>query len=206
MNTEAQTRAETTLSEYDFIVCIDQSGSMGDPVKANNPGGANRWSAAKESIVSFARDIEKIDSDGIDVVFFGNDKAEVVRGGTAQVIADAFDQRNPRGGTPLHTALKEALKLKKGKKLFVLVATDGRPDDEQAVAQVIKAQSNSQQSDEECTFLFVQVGDDGHATKYLDDLDNHLSGAKYDIVNALTIEAANKFNSTAEMVIHAINN
>lgn len=38
------------LTEYDSIVCIDRSGSMGGPAK----GFANRWAAAKELTVGIA--------------------------------------------------------------------------------------------------------------------------------------------------------
>lgn len=208
MNATANSAAEAVLSEYDFIVCIDASGSMGDAVKRGAT--RSRWEAVQESAISFARDLEKLDSDGIDVVIFGGSPDSgitVHQGVTTDTIRDAFATRTPRGGTPLAEALQAALKLagKSDKKDFIIVFTDGVPDDKDKAAAVIKAQANKQVSDDECTFLFVQVGDDAGASNYLKMLDDNLKGAKFDIVDAKTIEEAEKFPSTAELVLHAIN-
>jgi hypothetical protein len=104
-------------------------------------------------------------------------------------------------------ALTEALKLagKSAKKDFILVFTDGVPDDAVAAANVIKRQANSQTADDDCTILFVQVGDDREATAYLRSLDDDLKGAKFDIVDAKTMVEADAFASTAELVVAAIN-
>lgn len=204
MNATAE-QAANVLSEYDFIVVIDCSGSMGEPAKAGST--RTRWEAVQESAIAFARDLEKIDSDGIDVVLFGGDKVNSFTGVTTAKVREAFDTRQPRGGTPLAQALTEALKLagKSDKKDFIIVFTDGVPDDKAAAANVIKQQANKQTTDDECTFLFVQVGDDAGAAKYLQMLDDDLKGAKFDIVDAKTLEQAEAFASTAELVIHAIN-
>ena len=56
------------LSEFDYVVVIDKSGSMAEPVK---PGDTrSRYEAVQESALGFARDVGKLDSDGIDVVMF----------------------------------------------------------------------------------------------------------------------------------------
>lgn len=193
------------LSEYNFCVCIDTSGSMGDPVSASDP--RSRWAAVQETATSFVRDIEKIDTDGIDVVMFGNAGTQSFKGVTADKVREIFAQSSPRGGTPLHLGLAEALRVTgKDKKRFILVFTDGIPDNEASAEQVIVAQANSQQNDDECTFLFVQVGADPNATRYLQRLDDGLTGkAKFDIVDAKTVDQANAFASTAELVAHAIN-
>ena len=53
------------LSEYDFIVAIDAFGSMGE---TDMPGGRSRWAYMQETATAFARDLQSIDADGIDVV------------------------------------------------------------------------------------------------------------------------------------------
>jgi len=58
----------TVLSEYDFIVAIDKSGSMGEE---DMPGNKSRWEAVQESAIAFCRDIQKIDTDGLGLVLFG---------------------------------------------------------------------------------------------------------------------------------------
>lgn len=202
MNTA--TANEAVLSEYDFIVCIDASGSMGEAEKTG--AARTRWEAVQESATSFARDLEKLDSDGIDVVLFGGTVSQF-KGVTADKVKEVFASRSPRGSTPLAEALTTALGLagKSDKKDFIIVFTDGVPDDKAAVANVIKAQANKQQADDECTILFVQVGDDAAATAYLRELDDNLRGAKFDIVDAKTLSEAEQFATTAELVIHAIN-
>lgn len=192
------------LSEYDFIVVIDTSGSMGSPVKAGST--RTRWQAMQESVGTFVRDIEKIDTDGIDVVQLGSG-VKSWTGVTSAKVDEMFASLSPRGSTPLAEALTEALKLagKSAKKDFIVVFTDGTPDDPQAAANVIKRQANSQTADDDCTILFVQVGDDRDATAYLRSLDDDLKGAKFDIVDAKTMTEADAFASTAELIVAAIN-
>jgi Mg-chelatase subunit ChlD len=194
---------QKALSDYDFVIAIDASGSMGEPM----PNGKTRWESVQETALSFARDIEKIDSDGIDIVIFGGANIDSHTGVTADKVKDVFATRSPRGGTPLAGALVECLNLagKSDKKDFVIVFTDGVPDDKAAAANVIVNASNKLETDDELTFLFVQVGDDASATKYLQSLDDDLTGAKFDIVDAKTMAEAEAFATTVDMIIAAIN-
>lgn len=196
--------SETQLSEYDFIVCVDVSGSMGEN---DMPGGKTRWEYMQETALSFVRDVEKFDSDGIDIITFGGSNIECHQGVTSQKVKDVFASRSPRGSTPLAQALTAAFAAagKSSKKDFILVFTDGVPDDGAAAAEVIKKQANSQETDDACTVLFVQVGRDAGATAYLRKLDDQLTGAKFDIVDAKTMEEAEKFATTADLIIAAIN-
>ncbi len=196
--------ATATLSEYDFIVVVDTSGSMSSPVKAGST--RTRWEAMQESVSVFVRDIEKIDSDGIDVVQLGG-SVRSWQGVTSAKVTDLFGTLRPMGSTPLAEALTEALKLagKSDKKDFVLVFTDGVPDDQAAAAKVIVEASQKQETDDALTFLFVQIGDDPSAAAYLKGLDDDLKGAKFDIVDAKTLAEAEQFATTAELVIAAIN-
>ena len=195
--------AVATLSEYDFIVVIDKSGSMGE----EDMGGRSRWDYMQETALAFTRDMCKLDSDGIGIVLFSGTSIVSQDGCDVSKLKDIFSQNHPGGSTPLHLALTEALKLagKSSKKDFILVFTDGVPDDGAKAADVIKRQANSQDTDDACTFLFVQVGRDAGAAKYLRMLDDDLKGAKFDIVDAKTIDEAEKFASTAELVLAAIN-
>lgn len=193
-----------TLSEYDFIVVVDKSGSMGED---DMPGGRSRWDYMQETAVAFARDICKIDSDGIGLVLFSGASIVAQDGCDVSKVKDIFATNRPGGSTPLHSALAEALKLagKSDKKDFVIVFTDGVPDDQAAAAKVIRDAANKQETDDALTILFVQVGRDAGATKYLRSLDDDLNGAKFDIVDAKTMEEAEKFASTAELIVAAIN-
>lgn len=200
MNTEQKTAA---LSEYDFIIAIDKSGSMSED---DMSGGRSRWDAVQESALSICREVEKLDSDGLGLVLFGG---SVVKhdGVTSKNIKDIFSSNRPSGSTPLAEALTEAISLagKSDKKNFILVFTDGIPDDEKAAAKVIIDASNKLSADDELTILFVQVGYDSKATAYLKNLDDNLTGAKFDIVDAKTMEEVDAYTSIVDLIIDAIN-
>lgn len=191
------------LSEYDFIACIDASGSMGE---TDMPGGRSRWQYMQETATAFCRDLGALDSDGIDVVLFSGASVDSFTGVTADKVKEIFAARGPRGSTPLAEALTAAFKLagKSDKKDFVIVFTDGVPDDAKAAENVIRERSNKSETDDEITVLFVQVGRDASATAYLRKLDDDLKGAKFDIVDAKTIDEAEKFPTTAELILAAI--
>lgn len=191
-----------TLSEYDFVVCIDASGSM----STEDVKGRSRWAYMQDTAEAFTRDMNKIDSDGLGLVVFSGSNIESFDGVTPDKISEVFKNRSPRGGTPLAEALTAALKLagKSDKKDFIIVFTDGVPDDKDAAAKVIREASNKQETDDALTILFVQVGYDRSAGEYLKQLDDNLKGAKFDIVDAKTIDEAEQFASTADLVLAAI--
>lgn len=193
----------SVLSEYDFILVGDCSGSMGEN---DMPGSASRYDYMQETMMAFARDIAKFDSDGVGLVMFGGSNVQATDGLDANAIKAAFAARTPRGGTPLAEALEAALKLagKSDKKDFIIVFTDGVPDDKARAAAVITAASNKQETDDSLTILFIQVGRDASATAYLQRLDDDLKG-KFDIVDAKTMAEAEAFATTADLVIAAIN-
>ena len=161
----------------------------------------------QETAEAFARDIGKLDSDGIDLVVFSGQSVNAYTGVTADKMGEVFRSRSPRGSTPLAEALTEALKLagKSDKKDFIIVFTDGVPDDQAAAAKVIVNASNKQESDDALTILFVQVGKDAGAAAYLKKLDDDLRGAKFDIVDAKTQAEAEAYATTAELIEAAIN-
>lgn len=191
------------LSEYDFVVAIDTSGSMAEPNKAGSS--TTRWEAVQETAMTFIRDVQQIDQDGLGLVLFGR-QVESFDNVTADKAREVFATHSPRGSTPLAEALDAAFALagKSDKKDFIVVFTDGVPDDEAAAAKRIIQQANSQANDDDCTVLFVQVGGDAAATAYLRKLDDGLTGAKFDIVDAKTVTEADAFNSTAELIVAAI--
>lgn len=192
------------FSEFDFIVCIDTSGSMGEPVKAGSS--ITRWEAVQESALTIIRDVEKLDQDGIGLVLFGGPNVKAFDGVTSDKAREVFASTSPRGSTPLAEALTAALALagKSDKKDFIVVFTDGVPDDRAAAALVITEAANAQETDDALTILFVQVGDDAAATAYLKSLDDDLGAAKFDIVDAKTVPEVDAFASAVELIAAAI--
>lgn len=195
------------IAQYDFVVAVDASGSMEHKdVSTGIFSSITRWKAAEESAVKFSKELEKINSNGIGLVIFSGYGARSYPNVSAKDIADVFKKNNPGGGTPLAEGLVASIELLKDskKKKFVMVFTDGVPNNRDAAARIIINQANSQASDDEFTFLFVQVGADSSATAYLRTLDDDLKEAKFDIVDAKTAAEADAFPSMLELILHAI--
>lgn len=195
------------IKEYDFVVAVDASGSMATKdVKNGFFGSTTRWKAAEESAIAFSKELEKINPNGMGLVIFSGYGATRYPNVNAKVIENVFKTNVPSGGTPLAEGLMASIELlrESKKKKFVMVFTDGVPNNRDAAARVIINQANSQQTDDEFTFLFVQVGEDPSATTYLRTLDDDLKEAKFDIVDAKTAKEAAAFKSTMELILHAI--
>lgn len=196
------------LLGFDFKIAIDASGSMNDPVKAGSP--QTRWEYVQETAIGFATDIAKIDDDGIGTIVFWGNKVVTEDNCSADAVRKIFATHEPRLGTPTAEALTAALALgaPATKKQIIAVFTDGLPSDEKAVIDVIVKQAAKQETEDEVKFVFIQIGDDKHASAYLKNLDDGLTaaGAKYDIVATYTIDEVGQFDSTAELLAHALDN
>ena len=137
------TAIATQLTEYDFIVCIDTSGSMGEPVKSGSS--VTRWESVLESALTFVRDIEKIDSDGDGSL----SKADLARltGLTAQTIGlittrldddgrrDVLRDRAQRRGLVVDDAALDWLLTRTDRDLGALVVLLDRLDRASLAAQ-----------------------------------------------------------------------
>lgn len=180
---------EGQAKEFDFILVLDKSGSMGDASKILK--GRSKWEEAQEFTEQFARFADKVDDDGLTVITFSS-HAKVVDGVHADKVHEIFTTQQPGGSTNLTEALNEAFKKKfsSSKAAIILVMTDGVPDDEDGVHKAIVAAAAKCEKDSDIGILFVQVGDDAHAAKFLDGLDNHLDEAKFDIVAAMSADQA----------------
>jgi Mg-chelatase subunit ChlD len=196
--------SRTRLSEYNFMVLIDASGSMGDPHQ-----GATRWDSAQKIAQNVADFAASVDDDGIDVITFGgifSPSTDVFRNTTPEKVPEVFRTRRASGSTPMAEAIAQAISIYtgSGKKAFIVVVTDGIPNDPKLVASHIRDISNKLESDSDLTFLFLQIGDDYSATKFLTDLDDNLKDAKFDIVDRKT--EAEYANLTFEQLFYQAQN
>jgi len=180
------------LTEYDTILLVDRSGSMAGAAK----GFSSRWKQAEEITIGIAGLAAQVDEDGITLVQFGgtfNASRDVTDGvKDASKVAELFSQNSPASSTPTAEALQAAFdkKFASGKKAIIIVVTDGVPNDTGAVGSTIAKATQKLNDATEIRILFLQVGDDAGAAKWLESLDNSISGAKFDIVNAITFEKA----------------
>lgn len=195
--------SDSQAKEYDYILVLDKSGSMGEA--STTLEGRTRWDEAQEFTESFARFAEKHDDDGITVITFSS-STKIYDGVKADKVHEIFVSCQPGGSTNLAAALDEAFKKKfsSTKAAIIVVMTDGQPDSETSVKNSIITASNKIDKDGDIGIQFVQIGNDPKAAKFLSDLDDNLKGAKFDIVNSLTREEAEKL--TIEQILYlAIN-
>ena len=190
------------ITNFDYVVLIDASGSM-----ANTDGkAATRFERAKESVIGLVSELGAVDEDGIDVITFGGES--IIHTGGVKTPADVQSAFNRRvaGSTPTAEALELAFKIagKSDKPDFVVVITDGEPNNRQAVKDVLIKQANSQNADGDLTVLFIQIGDDASAANFLAELDDGLN-AKFDIVDTMTQVKADSYPSLAALIEDAIN-
>lgn len=199
------------LENRDYTLIIDKSGSMSTPDQA---GGKSRWFTAQESTLALARKCEQFDPDGITVYLFSG-RFRRFDNVTADKVAQIFQENDPSGTTDLAGVLKSATddyfaRKAKGETKpsgeTILVITDGEPDDRKAVMRVIIEASRKMERDEELAISLIQVGNDSLATQFLKALDNDLegAGAKFDIVDTITLEDMEGFTLT-EILLNAIN-
>lgn len=182
------------LKDRDFYVLIDKSGSMS---AADTPTGQTRFKYAEESTYALAKKLEEFDPDGIMVIPFAG-TFKPYDNVTASKVSDIFAENEPMGGTSLSGPLKHCfddfLSKKKSGNLkangaLVVVVTDGQPQDENEVCKVIVDLTKKlDNGDDEIGILFLQVGKDQEAKKFLTKLDDNLTGAKFDIVDAKTMD------------------
>lgn len=195
--------SDSQAKEFDYILVMDKSGSMGEASLTLE--GRTRWDEAQEFTENFARFAEKHDDDGLTVITFSS-SVKVYDGVKSDKVHEVFTSCQPGGSTNLAAALDAAFKKKfsSTKAAIIVVVTDGQPDNETDVKNSIIGASNKIEKDGDIGIQFVQIGNDAHATKFLGDLDDNLKGAKFDIVNSLTREEAEKLN-IGQMLYLAIN-
>lgn len=189
--------------EYDYILLVDKSGSMGYP--STKMEGRTRWQEAQEFTEQFARFAETVDDDGITVIKFSS-AATVWDGVKADKVHELFTTGQPGGSTNLAAALDVAWskKFASNKKAIIVCVTDGAPDSQTAVEKSIIDATKKVEDASQLNVLFVQIGEDKGASDFLDHLDNSLTGAKYDIVNTLSSTDAGSM-SMEQLLFQAVN-
>ncbi|BAY49146.1 von Willebrand factor type A [Scytonema sp. HK-05] len=198
------------MSDRDYTLIIDKSGSMSTPDQA---GGRSRWEIAQESTLALARKCEQFDPDGITLYVFSG-RFKRYENVTSAKVAQVFMENDPAGTTNLAGVLQDATKNYFQRKAAgqtkpngetILVITDGEPDDRKAVFEVIIQASRQMERDEELGISIIQVGSDPQATKFLKALDDQMQsiGAKFDICDAITLDDMEDM-SLADVLMNAI--
>ncbi|MDJ0690047.1 MAG: VWA domain-containing protein [Xenococcaceae cyanobacterium MO_188.B32] len=198
------------LENRDYTLIIDKSGSM---TRKDRQGGKTRWQVMQESTLALASKCEEFDPDGITIYVFSG-RFKRYDNVTAEKVEQIFRENEPSGRTDLAGVLQDALDDYFQRKAAgqtkdngdtILVVTDGEPDDRKAVMRIIVEASRKIERDEELAISFIQVGTDPDATKFLKILDDDLqsAGAKFDIVDTITMEDMEDYTLT-EVLLNAI--
>ncbi|KAL8928174.1 MAG: hypothetical protein Q9208_001884 [Pyrenodesmia sp. 3 TL-2023] len=166
------------LGNYDTFFLVDDSGSM-EP----------HWKTTARVLAKIVSIAVKYDDDGVDVKFFNKhiEKNERTNLDTTEKVMQLFERNSPpRGGTLTADVLDEVLndymfryhKDSYIKGLNLIILTDGEPDPEQDVEEVLKEYATQLREAGAHRFKvgvqFVQIGGDEKARAFLNYLDDEL--------------------------------
>lgn len=199
------------LENRDYTLIIDHSASM---AQLSEKGDKSRWLALQESTFALARKCEEFDTDGITVYLFSR-KFERFDHVTSDKVIQIFEENIPDDTTNLVGVLQDAINNYFTRKAagqskpngeIILVITDGRQDDKQAIYEVIINATHKMEHEKELGISIIQVGNDPQATKFLKALDDQLQsvGAKFDICDTVAFDDLENM-SLVDVLINAIN-
>jgi Mg-chelatase subunit ChlD len=172
-NAVIQTLSDDALRAIDTILLIDHSASMGEA--SIRRSGITRFEELEEDTVGIAREAEKYDADGLTVIAFSS-AVRMFDGVKADTVKQVFKEVAPRGSTNLAEALQAAFAKAEStqKQTVVLVFTDGVPDNDRAVFDIVNSYGNKL-GRPRVGVTFIQVGEEPKATAFLDTLNAKLS-------------------------------
>ena len=186
---------ESIVTNRDYTLIIDKSGSL----TTDDGNGKTRWELAQESTIALAQYCETIDPDGITVYLYSG-RFKRYDHVTAEKIKQIYAQNEPMGKSDLKSVLQDALNnyfqrkaqgIAKPNGETMLIITDDIPDEPKEIIRLIIDACQKIDRDEELGISFIQVGQDKKAKEYfqaLDDLLQKQAGAKFDIVDTVTME------------------
>ena len=140
----------------DFIFLIDVSASMG---ATDTPTGQTRYDFAKEKAKAFCHEASKIDTDGISIYRFGHNVtrfSDITEDKIDGVFNDGPNEMSTDTAAAIQAAYEEHL-ARKNDQTFVLIVTDGAPNNEKAVQDVIVNITNQVKDEREFNIGFLQV-------------------------------------------------
>jgi uncharacterized protein with von Willebrand factor type A (vWA) domain len=177
------------------------------------------WKEAKAAVQKLAPFACQADPDGITLYLFSSPMSQHPRYPNIKdphEVERIFQKVSPGGTTDLTGVVRQAFEEHFSKYktssygapmlgTTILVITDGVPDNKDSLKKEIIATANKIRADEELSITFAQIGRDKDATKFLKVLDDDLQkqGAKYDIVDHLTVDEMDGM-SFEQIINHSI--
>lgn len=179
------------LSTHDIIVMQDRSSSMGDkeyfPMFSDK---VSRWQWCLSQSMDLTRQASRLPNWGFTLVMFSS-QYDVYRNVHLKNLPQLFVRNGIFIGTklaaPMHEQLTEYFQRRaagKARPLVIAVITDGKPQDDEDLNDVIIQATRLMKDPNEIRITFLQVGTDDDGQRKLYRLDNRLMsrGARYDIV------------------------
>jgi hypothetical protein len=171
------------LEGFKIVVIADDSGSMASIVAASSATAANpyapqrsRWDELKEGMNVIVDLATCLDPEGVDIYFLNRPPVSKV---TQHAQVEHLFHQPPGGFTPLSRTLRAVFgntqqALAEGKKLLIIIATDGQPTDDSGNVQInefFSLLANKPRG------VFVQImacTDDEGAVQYLNAADENI--------------------------------
>lgn len=181
------------LSRHDVIVMQDRSTSMGEKEYFPSFGRASRWQWCLNQARDLTRQTAGIPDWAITLILFSS-KYDIHQRVTLQDLPAIFVREGIFIGTRLADPVAEALSdyfnrraAGKVRPLIIAIVTDGKPQDEENLRDVIINATQQLNDRNEVRITFLQVGTDHEGQKKLGKLNYRLvtRGARYDIVDVV---------------------
>jgi Mg-chelatase subunit ChlD len=168
----------------DYSVLVDASSSM--RTIDRDARGKTRWQLAKEALECLVPQVVERDDDGISLYFFSTGYQKFTNVNCNEHVRTYFTRTQPKGGTQLTEALADAIIPDNiGRPETILIITDGTPENRRSVEVLIQNAANALVNSDDLRIVFVQVGNDASAARWLSNLDSDLK-CKFDIVDTIS--------------------
>lgn len=184
-----------------FIVALDISGSM----QTNDcPGGASRFDYTLETMKAFIASAAEWDPDGVSFYAYNHALYPYVDVKSVDEINNTIAKLRPAGNTYTHlpiTAAYNEHKQKGSEQTFLILFTDGAPSMPDEVKKAIVNITKDVKDEKEFRISILTVGvRTPELDKWLTDLDEHLTDAKYDIVDINKLENVDFMSAVANAI------
>lgn len=172
-------KVNASITDFEFLV--DDSGSMGSYTNSKQfSSKVTRKYSVKANAAAIFEAVSEVDTDGVGLWIFST-YVRKIEDATPYKLAEFFNS-SPNGSTNLSGALKKVFaeylekRAKKQTKQFtyLVVITDGEPDDEQSVFDELISFSHKLNCQEEYQIAFFQAGNDSGAKLFLNKMGDGL--------------------------------
>lgn len=186
------------MNNINCILIVDRSSSMntkdGNPQKTKS-----RWQIMQEWVIDIANQLNKLDDDGLDIVFFNSKPTEALNVKNEARVKEIFNKYTPSGGTDLYAALEKGIsicvdRMSNDRQELIIVVTDGNPDAEEEerdlIEKLIVQTSGKLKDRSQLGIAFIQIGKDEECRTFLKNLDDSIASRfnVHDIVTTKTYD------------------